>query len=62
MMVNLDDLTGGLIVSCQAFPHEPLYGGDTMVKLAVAAEQGGACAIRANSPEIIREIKERVSM
>lgn len=61
-MVNLDNLTGGLIVSCQAFPHEPLYGGDTMIKLAVAAEQGGACAIRANSPEIIREIKEKVSV
>lgn len=61
-MVNLDNLTGGLIVSCQAFPHEPLYGGDTMVKLAVAAEQGGACAIRANSPEIIKAIKEKVSV
>lgn len=61
-MVNLNDLTGGLIVSCQAFPREPLYGGDTMVKLAVAAEQGGACAIRANSPEIIREIKAKVSV
>lgn len=61
-MMNLDNLTGGLIVSCQAFPYEPLYGGDTMVKLAVAAEQGGACAIRANSPEIIRQIKEKVSV
>lgn len=61
-MMNLDKLTGGLIVSCQAFPHEPLYGGDTMVKLAVAAEQGGACAIRANSPEIIKAIKEKVSI
>ena len=61
-MINLKDLTGGLIVSCQAFPHEPLYGGDTMVKLAVAAEQGCACAIRANSPEIIKDIKAKVSV
>lgn len=62
MINNLKDLTGGLIVSCQAFPHEPLYGGDTMVKLAIAAEEGGACAIRANSPEIIKDIKEKVKI
>ncbi|MBP3398648.1 MAG: N-acetylmannosamine-6-phosphate 2-epimerase [Erysipelotrichaceae bacterium] len=61
-MLDLESLRGGLVVSCQAFPYEPLYGGDTMVKLAMAAEQGGACAIRANGPDIIRAIKEKVSV
>ena len=59
-MVDLEKMSGGLVVSCQAFPYEPLYGGDTMTKLAVAVEQGGACAIRANSPEIIKDIKSKV--
>ena len=61
-MVDLEKMTGGLVVSCQAFPYEALYGGDTMTKLAVACDQGGACAIRANSPEIIRDIKSKVKV
>lgn len=61
-MVNLEELRGGLVVSCQAFPDEPLYGDEIMVKLAIAAELGGAAAIRANSPSTIKKIKEHVKI
>ena len=47
---------GRLIVSCQALPDEPLYGSAIMARMALAAQQGGACAIRANTPEDIRAI------
>ncbi|MCJ8012897.1 N-acetylmannosamine-6-phosphate 2-epimerase [Paenibacillus sp. KQZ6P-2] len=49
---------GGLIVSCQALEDEPLHGGDTMAKMALAAEQGGAIGIRANSIHDIAAIKQ----
>ena len=50
-------LRGGLIVSCQALPGEPLFGADIMARLASAAEAGGAVAIRANSPADIAAIR-----
>lgn len=51
-------IQGGLIVSCQALEDEPLHGGDTMAKMALAAEQGGAIGIRANSVHDIHAIKQ----
>ena len=53
---------GRLIVSCQAQPHEPLYGADIMARMAIAAEQGGAAAIRANTPVDIRAIRAAVRL
>jgi N-acylglucosamine-6-phosphate 2-epimerase len=50
-------LRGGLIVSCQALPGEPLFGADMMARMAIAAEQGGAVGIRANSPADIAAIR-----
>ena len=50
-------LRGGLIVSCQALPGEPLFGADIMARLASAAEAGGAAGIRANSPADIAAIR-----
>ena len=36
-----------MAVSCQALPHEPLFGAEIMARMAMAAQQGGAAAIRA---------------
>ncbi len=52
-----DRLRGGLVVSCQALPHEPLFGSGFMARLAVAAQAGGAVGIRANSPADIAAIR-----
>ncbi|MEH6857542.1 N-acetylmannosamine-6-phosphate 2-epimerase [Priestia megaterium] len=51
-----------LIVSCQALEDEPLYGADIMAKMAVAAEKGGAAAIRANSIVDIKAIRQAVNL
>lgn len=55
-------IKGGLIVSCQALSNEPLYSSYIMSKMALAAWQGGACGIRANTPEDIKQIKEIVDL
>ncbi|MGE5553577.1 MAG: N-acetylmannosamine-6-phosphate 2-epimerase [Betaproteobacteria bacterium] len=58
----LTRIKGGLIVSCQALPGEPLWGPEYMARMAVAAAQGGAVAIRANSPADIAAIKAAVQL
>jgi N-acylglucosamine-6-phosphate 2-epimerase len=55
-------LNDGLIVSCQATEEEPLFGAEIMAKMAVAAVQGGAVAIRANSPVDVAAIRRVVSV
>ena len=52
----------GLIVSCQALENEPLHSSLIMSRMAVAAKQGGAVGIRANSVEDIKAIKEAVDL
>lgn len=52
----------GLIVSCQALDHEPLHSTYIMSRMAVAAEEGGAIGIRANSVEDIVEIKKETEL
>lgn len=42
----LAKLRGGLIVSCQAYPGEPMRHPETMAQIAQAAEIGGAAGIR----------------
>ena len=41
----LDKVKGGLIVSCQALPDEPLHSSFIMGRMALAATQGGAVGI-----------------
>ncbi len=55
-------IKGGLIVSCQALSNEPLYSSYIMSRMAYAAQLGGACGIRANTPEDITEIKKTVNL
>ncbi|MFB1100546.1 N-acetylmannosamine-6-phosphate 2-epimerase [Terribacillus sp. JSM ZJ617] len=58
----LNEVKHNLIVSCQALPEEPLHSSYIMSKMALAAKQGGAKGIRANSKEDIIEIKKEVSL
>jgi putative N-acetylmannosamine-6-phosphate epimerase len=51
-------ISKGLIVSCQAYEGEPLFGAHIMAAMAKAAEEGGAAAIRANSPADIAAIRK----
>jgi N-acylglucosamine-6-phosphate 2-epimerase len=53
----LERLKGGLIVSCQALPDEPMHGKGIMAKMAHSAELGGAYGIRANGSEDVTDIK-----
>ncbi|AVR00205.1 N-acetylmannosamine-6-phosphate 2-epimerase [Oceanobacillus iheyensis] len=58
----MEELKGGLVVSCQALEHEPLHGNGHMAAMALAAKQGGAVGIRANGPADIRQIKDKVDL
>lgn len=58
----LERLRGHLIVSCQALPEEPLHSSFIMGRMALAAMQGGASGIRANTKEDIAEIRRNVDL
>ncbi|HCT3322568.1 TPA: N-acetylmannosamine-6-phosphate 2-epimerase [Enterobacter cloacae] len=62
MKTVLDTLKGRLVVSCQALENEPLHSPFIMSRMALAARQGGAAAIRANSVVDIEAIKEQVTL
>jgi N-acylglucosamine-6-phosphate 2-epimerase len=55
-------LQRGLVVSCQALDDEPLHSSYIMSRMAVAAKEGGAIGIRANSKEDIIAIKKEVDL
>ena len=58
----LNKLKGGLIVSCQVQPDDPVYSMDFVLKMAQAAEWAGAAGIRANSPDQIKMIREHINL
>jgi N-acylglucosamine-6-phosphate 2-epimerase len=62
---NIDMLSllkNELVVSCQAYPDETLFGSEIMSRFALTAKEGGAAAIRANSPADIAAIKAMVGL
>lgn len=58
----LKEVKGKLIISCQALPDEPLHSPFIMGRMALAAYQGGASGIRAQSMADILEIKKNVDL
>lgn len=58
----LDQIKGGLVVSCQALKEEPLFSSYIMSRMAYAAYLGGAVGIRANTVVDIEEIKKTVNL
>ena len=61
-MDQFKQVKGELIVSCQALEDEPLHSSFIMGRMALAAKEGGAYGIRANTKEDIKEIKSQVDL
>lgn len=62
MKTMLEQIKGKLVVSCQALDNEPLHSPFIMSRMALAAAQGGAAGIRANSVVDIEAIKAQVDL
>lgn len=62
MNQKVENLKGKLIVSCQALSNEPLHSSFIMGRMALAAKEGGAFGIRANTKEDIKEIQSQVDL
>ena len=56
----LEKINQGLIVSCQARKGQPFDTPELLTKMALAAYEGGAVGIRADTPEVIRQIRKAV--
>gem|GEM_PF-3872436 len=60
-MKVLEQLHGGLIVSCQAYPGEPMLDPRTMAQVAASVVRGGAVGIRAKGLDDLRARRIRAS-
>lgn len=60
--MNISQLKGAFIVSCQAYETEEFYGAEYMEKMARSAVKGGADAVRLCWPENIRQVKNSVDV
>lgn len=58
----LEQIKGKLVVSCQALENEPLHSPFIMARMALAAAEGGAAGIRANSVADIEAIRQQVAL
>lgn len=56
----LERMRGRLIVSCQAYPGEPMRHPETMAQVAAAVVEGGAAAVRLQGLEDIRKGRELI--
>lgn len=62
MYPAIEAIKGGLVVSCQAYPSEPLRHPETMAQMAMAAVEGGAVGIRCQGLSDIAAIKGQVEV
>lgn len=53
---------GGVIVSCQALPDEPLHSSFIMTRMARAAIEAGAVGIRSNSVVDVQAIRDTTDL
>lgn len=58
----IEGLRGRLVVSCQAYPGEPMRDPRTMSQVARAVVAGGAAAVRAQGIEDVREVVAAVDV
>lgn len=61
-MTITEQLKGRLIVSCQAWPGDPLDEVDAIRRIALSAVAAGAAGLRINSPEHIAAIRQNTSL
>lgn len=61
-MINLQELQGRLIVSCQAYPGEPMRDPRTMAQVAQSAVMGGAAAVRVQGIADIQHVRTAVEV
>lgn len=62
MIPLVSALEGALIVSCQAYPGEPMRDPRTMAQVAASVQNGGASAVRAQGLEDIRAVRSVVDV
>lgn len=62
LVERLEALQGRLVVSVQAQPHEPLHGAEHMAAMARAVVEGGAAAVRCESPQDVAAIRGAVDV
>lgn len=58
----LEQLRGGIVVSCQAPGDNPMRGPEIMARMARAAEMGGAVGTRVESPADIAAVMNATSI
>ena len=58
----LEALRGKLVVSCQAYPNDPMEDTETLCRVAQSAALGGASGFRLNSPEHVRAVRQNTSL